>query len=505
MTKKKNVFTKFPKVFWVANTMELFERWAWYGMFAVLALYLTGSTDEGALGFTQSQKGNIMGPVTAILYLLPLITGALADRLGYKKVLITAYIILSSGYFFMGSIHSDFLYPVSIFNDRIHFDLYLSTYVLVYFAFLWVALGAALFKPIISATVAKTTTDETSSIGFGIFYMIVNIGGFFGPLFSSKLRDAYGWKIVFIMATTAIIVNLILVLLFYKEPDRKKTQDTLSQTIIKSLKNIWEALKDLRLVLFLIIMVGFWTMFNQLFYTLPNFIDQWVNTHIIYEWLEGISPSLASAIGTSKGTIAPEMMVNLDAGAIILFQVLISTIVMKMKPLNTIMSGIIVNAIGIGLAFGTGNGFYVIVGIFVFAIGEMSSSPKFTEYIGRIAPKNKEALYMGTSFLPVAAGNLIAGWLSGEFYEKWSDKITILQKEVAKRGLDIPQIGDITQNEYVKRAGEMMGMDDHQLTQYLWHNYHPSKIWMVFSAIGVVTVIALFLYDKFLLKTHNEE
>ncbi len=448
-------------------------------MFAVLALYLTGSTDEGALGFTQAQKGNIMGPVTAILYLLPLITGALADRIGYKKVLITAYIILSSGYLLMG---------------------YVNSYLLVYIAFLWVALGAALFKPIISATVTKTTTKETSSMGFGIFYMIVNIGGFVGPLFSSKLRDAYGWKIVFIMAASAILVNLLLVLLFYKEPYREKSQDSLGETITRALKNILEALKDLRLVIFLIIMVGFWTMFNQLFYTLPNFIDQWVDTTIIYKWLEGISPGLAAAIGTREGTIAPEMMVNLDAGSIILFQVLISALVMKFKPLNTIISGIIVNAIGIGLAFSTGNGFYVIVGIFVFAIGEMSSSPKFTEYIGRIAPRNKEALYMGTSFLPVAAGNLIAGWLSGNFYEKWSDKISLLKTEVARRGLDIPSIGDITQNEYVHRAAERMGMNEHQLTNYLWTTYHPSKIWMVFSAIGVATVIALFLYDKLLLK-----
>ncbi len=142
----------------------------------------------------------------------------------------------------------------------------------------------------------------------------------------------------------------------------------------------------------------------------------------------------------------------------------------------------------------------MIVGIFVFAIGEMSSSPKFTEYIGRIAPRNKEALYMGTSFLPVAAGNLIAGWLSGNFYEKWSDKISLLKTEVARRGLDIPSIGDITQNEYVHRAAERMGMNEHQLTNYLWTTYHPSKIWMVFSAIGVATVIALFLYDKLLLK-----
>jgi len=475
------VFKKFPRAFWVANTMELFERWAWYGLFAVLALYLTNSTDDGALGFTQSQKGSIMGTVTGILYLLPLITGAIADRIGYKKVLIIAYLILGSGYFFMGEV---------------------SSYGLVYFAFLWVALGAALFKPVISATITKTTDDETSSIGFGIFYMMVNIGGFIGPIFSSKLREAYGWKIVFLMAASAIAVNLILVLFFYKEPEREKSTESLGTTLKKSLTNIVTALADKKLTLFLLIMVGFWTMFNQLFYTLPNFIDQWVNTSVIYDSIANISPKLAAAIGTKDGTIAPEMMVNLDAGAIILFQILISTLVMRFKPLNGIISGIIVNAIGIGLAFSTGNGFFVILGIFIFALGEMASSPKFTEYVGKIAPKGKEALYMGTSFLPVAVGNYVTGFLSGDVYQAWSDKISLLQTEVAKRGLEIQEIGDgFSQNDYIAKAGELMGMTNQQLTDFLWTSYNPSKIWMLFSAIGIGTVICLYLYDKFIIGT----
>lgn len=470
------VFKTFPKAFWVANTMELFERWAWYGLFAVLALYLTNSTDEGALGFTQSQKGAIMGTVTGILYLLPIITGALADRIGYKKILIIAFIILGSGYLFMGQV---------------------TSYNLVYLAFLWVALGAALFKPVISATISKTTDDSTSSIGFGIFYMMVNVGGFIGPIFSSKLREAYGWKIVFFMAASAIAVNLLLVLFFYKEPDREKTTETLLQTVKTSLKNIFTALSDMKLTLFLLIMVGFWTMFNQLFYTLPNFIDQWVNTSIIYDSISNISPGLAAAIGTNEGTIAPEMMVNLDALSIVLLQILISTLVMRLKPLNGIITGIIVSSIGIGLAFSTGNGFYAILGIFIFALGEMASSPKFTEYVGKIAPKGKEALYMGTSFLPVAAGNYITGFLSGDVYQAWSDKISLLQIEVAKRGLEIQAIGDgFTQNDYIAKAGELMGMNDQQLTDFLWTSYNPSKIWILFSAIGVFTVICLYFYDK---------
>ncbi len=173
---------------------------------------------------------------------------------------------------------------------------------------------------------------------------------------------------------------------------------------------------------------------------------------------------------------------------------------MRLKPINAIISGIVVVSIGIGLSFGTSNGFYVIAAIFIFAIGEMASSPKFTEYIGRIAPKNKEALYMGTSFLPVAVGNYLAGIFSGPVYQSMSDKVTLLKLEAAKRGLEIPEISkNFTQNDYFKKAAELLHTDQHGLTQMLWDTYHPYRIWVIFSSIGVATIIALFLYNKFVL------
>ena len=471
---------KFPKVFWVANTIEIFERIAWYGLFAVLALYLTGSTDTGALGFSQTQKGMMMGIVTAILYALPLFTGAIADRIGYRLMLLLAFIVYGSGLILMGS---------------------MVQYEFVFAAFLMVALGAAMFKPVISATVTKTTNDETSSIGFGIFYMMVNIGGFVGPILSSRLREALGWHIVFVMAASAIAVNIALVLLFYREPNREKITDSLGASIKKTLSNIFTAIADMRLLLFLIIMIGFWTMFNQLFYTLPNFIEQWVDTTVIYDSIASISPALAASVGTKEGTIAPEMLVTLDAGFIIFFQILVSAAVMKLRPINGIITGILVTTIGIGVAFSQMNGWYVVLGIFIFSIGEMASSPKFTEYVGKIAPKGKEALYMGTSFLPVAAGNFFTGFLSGNVYQDWSDKVTLLQREVAARGLNIPAISEnFSQNDYFRMAEEKMGMTHVELTNYLWDTYQPEKIWMLFSAIGVATIIGLILYDRFILK-----
>lgn len=469
-------FKEFPRTFWIANTMELFERWAWYGLFAVLAIYLTGSTDEGMLGFSQSEKGLMMGVVTAILYLLPLITGAIADKVGYKKVLLLAYGILSSGYLLMGTLNS---------------------YISVFMVFLYIAIGAALFKPVISATVSKTTNESNSSIGFGIFYMMVNVGGFIGPYMASRLR-VHNWNYVFYMVSAAIVANIILVLFFYKEPQREENNDSFSESLRAAFVNIKIVLSDLRYVGFLAIIVGFWTMFNQIFYTLPNFIEQWVDTQPLYDWIAGFSEGFASGVGESSSrTIPVEMIINLDAGLIVLFQVMTSAFVMRFKPLSAMFSGILVSAIGVGISFMTANIFFVLLGIFIFAFGEMASSPKFTEYIGLIAPQDKKALYMGTSFLPVAAGNFFAGIFSGPVYQSMSDKVTLLQQEVAKRGLQIPEISkEFTQNQYYAKAQELMNLDEAGLNQMLWDAYHPADIWYLFTTIGIITVIALIYYDK---------
>ncbi len=475
MSKIAKIFKSFPGTFWVTNNMELLERWAWYGLFAVLPLYLTNSTDTGALGFSQSQKGDIMGIVTAILYLLPVVTGAVADRFGFKKVLLIAYLTLTSGYFIMGQF---------------------SSYGTVYFAFLYVALGAALFKPLASGSIAKLTDEGNRSIGFGIFYMMVNIGGFLGPVVASKLR-ILDWNYVFIMSTISIALNLVL-LLFYKDPstptekpgkylvfDIFKMIGVLFSSIIifiinftifvslyfleailfrpmskrlcfkfvnlvnslpigesnrKIFDNITIIFKDIRFIIFLVFMVGFWTMFNQIFYTLPNFVDQWIDTSVIYDFFESLGSGFAWFFGNGKGAIAPEMVISFDAGFIVLFQILISSVVMRFKPINAIISGIVVAAIGVSITFATQNAGFVVLGIFIFAIGEMAASPKFTEYVGTIAPKDKVALYMGYSFLPVAIGNLLAGFISGRVYERMSDKVSLLAIEVEKRGIEIPEI-----------------------------------------------------------------
>lgn len=477
------VFKKFPANFWYANAMELFERWAWYGFYMLFALYLTGSTDQGGLGFSQTQKGLMMGIGTAILYFLPLLTGAIADRIGYRKTLFIAYSIYTVAFLIMPTFH---------------------TYPAVFVLYLFLAIGAALFKPIISATVAKTTNQETSSIGFGIFYMMVNIGAFAGPFVTSFFRK-YSWDYVFYVSAAVIAFNFLLLVLFFSEPNPDKGGNqslSLKEELKGLVSNILEALSDWRFFLFLLIIAGFWTMYFQLFLSLPVFIDQWVDTHSAFNFLNSIWPWLAGKLGSADGTIPAELMVNADAGFIIIFQIIVSSIAMRFKPLRVMTTGILIASVAMGLCFSTQQGLLLLLFLMLFSFGEMSSSPKITEYIGRIAPPNKTALYMGCSFIPVAIGSFFAGIVSGNLYQAISDKVSLAQLEANSQNFGLPAISEhFSQNDYLYAAAAKMNMTNSQFTQFLWDKYHPSSIWMVISGIGLAAVIALFLYDRLVLKT----
>jgi proton-dependent oligopeptide transporter, POT family len=473
---------KFPRTFWVANTLELFERWAYYGMFTVISVYLTDPVSTGGLGFSQSQRGIMQAVATGVLYLLPILGGAIADRFGFRKVLIGAFLSLASGYFAMGQFNS---------------------YGGIFLAFLLVAVGGAFFKPIIVATVSKTTTDKTDTLGFGIFYMIVNIGGFIGPFVASKLRDI-SWPYVFIMSTAVIIFNLIL-MQAYKEPGRnkEKSNESLGDSIRKLLSNTVTVLKDLKFVLFLLIITGMWMMYMQLFFTLPVYITEWFDTRVLYDF----SPFVASIFGTVQdgvGIIRPEMVMNIPAFMIIVFQVFMSNRLKNIKPIVSMFFGIAVIAIGYSLYIFSTSGIYLILGLVILAFGEMSSSPRIQEYISRIAPKEKVALYMGYSFLPVAGGNIFGGLLSGSLYGSLSDKYAFLRDYITSKGLTINgDLATIDNAVLFNQVKEQLHLTSNELTQILYKNYHPGNIWTVFVAIGFATSILLFIYNRFIIKKQS--
>ena len=274
MSTKVSVFRKFPRTFWVANSMELFERWAWYGFFMLFANYLTQSSELGALGLSQTEKGIIMGVGTFILYMLPTITGAFADKYGFKRMLFIAFAVYVSAFLIM---------PIC------------KSFATVFIAYIYLALGAALFKPIISATVAKTTNEQTASIGFGIFYMMVNIGAFVGPLFALYLKKL-SFQSVFYISSAIIAFNFI-VLIFYREPNSDKKEEPLIKSLKTIIANIKIAFSDKKFVIFLLIVAGFWTMYNQLFFMLTVFIDQWVDTSNIYSFFEVNWPWIVNTYG----------------------------------------------------------------------------------------------------------------------------------------------------------------------------------------------------------------
>lgn len=467
------VFTNFPRTFWVANLIELFERWAWYGFFMLFANYLTGSSDAGGLEFSQSQKGLLMGVGTGILYFLPVLTGAIADRYGYKKVLYLAFLIYTSAFI---------LLPM------------FTTFTGVFIMYLYLAVGAALFKPVISATISKTTTNETASIGFGIFYMMVNIGAFFGPMVTLLFKGSS--HLIFYVSAGVIALNFIL-LFFYKEPGRedgKRSTDSLLKTFEVIFRNMGSILKDVKFILFLLIVAGFWTMYNQLFFTLPVFISQWVDTSVLYNFFHAYIPFISKHYSAGVGVMDAEFVTNIDALYIITFQVLVSSIVMKMQPLRSMMSGFLVCSIGMSLTIASQNVLFTMVAILIFSMGEMAGSPKITEYIGRIAPADKKALYMGYSFIPVFLGNVLAGFISGVVYQQMSDKVMLVQKFAEEKGLQIPD--GLSNNAYFEEVARQVDLTPQALTNLLWDVYDPSRLGMVILAIGVGTALLLFVYDR---------
>jgi len=547
-TQEKGFFQllgSFKTTFWLASFMELFERWAWYGFFAVFALYLTGSTDEGALGFTHIQKGQIMGLITAFLYFIPIFTGIMADKIGYKLSLIIAFLMLAFGYYFMGKV---------------------STVSGMFWIFLFTAIGAAIFKPVASAIVTKSTDKSNSTLGFGLFYMMVNIGGFVGPAMSSSLRTTYGFKLIFIQASIVILINLVLVVFFFKEPYREeKKGESFGEAVSDAVRKIIEAVSDKRLMVLLIIMIGFWTMFNQLFYTLPTFIEDWVDTKALHDSIAAISPALASFMSGGGDSVNPEMLINIDAGFIVLFQIIVSYFVMRMRHINAMITGFIVAAIGIGLTFYFHNGLFTILGIMIFAVGEMMSGPTLSSFIAIISPKGKEALYQGTYFLPVALGNFLTTFISGNLYQAWSDKLSLLETEMSKQGIAMQELkspltreqflektakatnlsvdevvnkfvpadmdpsewgsaldairvwakdidgfklGEIgttvSKNDYFRVASEKLGMTEVEMTQMVWDNYNPNSIWYVIVGIGILSIISLVVYDNMVIKPQEQ-
>ena len=377
----------FPRVFWTANFIEILERFAYYGIYMSFGIYLQ------QLGFSKGDLGIIQSIFLLLSYLTPIFSGTIADKYGFKKVLIISY----------------FAYLPSIL-----LLIVTKSFSGIALTMLSIGFAAGIFKPLISATIRATTDSTNKTFGYGIFYAMVNLGASFGPVVMGKLR-AMSWDYVFYTAAGTVGLMLIVTLIFYKEPAR----DIENVTLKKKFQDMKEALSDLKFLTFIILLgVFFWLPFWAFFNVLPVYINDYLDTAQLYMNVKSVlGETFTNFISQQEDGV---WKINAEAIShtgyiIIVFQLLVSRIFEKRNAIPSFLFGLIVASAGfviLGLSVTTSAGL-VFLGVFLFAVGEMISSPRIQEYIMWIAPKEKAGLYMGTNFLATAIGALLSGLYTG--------------------------------------------------------------------------------------------
>ena len=372
----------YPRVFWIANVMELFERGAYYGLNSVLAIYLTNNIVEGGLGFTEQSVGFLQGLIYAATYILPILGGALADRYGYRRMLLVAFSFLATGYFLAGQ---------------------MSAYGAVFASLLIMATGSGLFKPIISGTIARTTNESNSGFGFGIYYWMINLGAFLAPLVVSYLKG-FSWTWIFMASSLYCALMLLPTIFLFKDPPRPAN----TKTIREVLTGAAEVLGDARFMLMIFVYSGFWILYFQNFGSVLWFLRDFVAPGPVNDFFAGLGIPL---------NFDAEHVTVINAGTIIILQVLVSRLIKNVPPLRAMVIGIGIGVTGfVFLSFAT-NAWIFILGIAVFSIGEMTAHPKYYSYVGLVAPPDRKAVYMGYAFLYGVVGSLIGSNLGGVMYE----------------------------------------------------------------------------------------
>ena len=421
----------FPIVYWVSIFFEFMERGAYYGVMSILSVYLVTSVQDGGLGFDKSSVGVIKSTIQPIIYALPILSGALADRFGYKKALLTAFSFLGLGYMLVSQSHG---------------------YAVVMASLVVMAIGAGTFKPVISGTIAKTTGEHNSTLGFGIFYWTINLGAFLFPLILVPAMKGLGWQYVFIASGIATGILIIPCLAFYKEPPRPENTKSIAQILGDAVM----VLKDVKFVSLILIYSGFWILYFQMFDTVLWYLKDHMDMTPVNMFINSILTSIGINM---QFKFDAEHVTVINAGTIITLQLIISNITKKTKPLPTMIIGILMGTIGMAILSISTYAWVFVGGIILFSVGEMTAHPKFLSYVGLIAPKDKVATYMGYSFLYGVVGSGIGGILGAKSYVHFIDNL---------------------------------------------HN--PSALWLMFSCIGVATIVGLILYNTFVAtKTKTKE
>ncbi len=452
--------------FWAANIMEMIERLAYYGVRVVIPIYIAQADEVGGLHFTQGQKGFIFMWWALVQSALPVFTGGFADRYGYKKQIVVAVILKVIGYLLMAT-------------QREFWPFFSGCMVL--------AAGTAVFKPPIQGTFVKTLTDRTSGVGWGFFYMVVNVGGFLGPPLAHFLYG-YSWPMVFYGCAVLVSLNLLW-LLSYRAVDSGADKTTgVRHVFLVTARH----LLNYRLLTFILIVSVFWATLMQLWDMLPNFIVDWIDSSALASHL----PSFMLSRDVSRGPqIAQEWVINFNPFLIILLVAPLSWYVnKKMRRLTSIFFGVVVASIGVYAAGSSMSILICLAGIALFSVGEMLCSPKMNEYLGVIAPKDKKALFMGYANIPFAIGWGYGSFVGGQLYERMGEKAGLALRYMSEV-LGIQNLPDRTQA--FSALTEMLGRTPAQVTRLLWDTYDPSQVWTPFALAGLLAAAALFVFNRF--------
>jgi len=375
------LFSQFTKGFWIVNSLELFERGAYYGTMAVLGVHVV-ETLLGGADNAEAIWGGIYALLIILLYFIPLVSAALAEKYGYRPVLIAAFMVLIIGYFLLF-----FVKP-----DQLSFLI---------FALILLGIGAGAFKPIISASIAHITREEQRNLAYSIYYWMINLGAFLFPLmigFMFPTKDVFHF--IFLISTVLIGINIAISFFLYKDP--VETQKKISVT--KAISRIIPALKDKKFAILLLIYSGFWFMFAYNHTFLPVYMVQFgrMPTWFVVAWLATINP-----------------------GTIIILGPYLGKLVEKYKSLNVMMLGILIFCLGLAI-----NGFsntweFFVLGIIIFSIGEFITHPGFISYVSKIAPKDMVAIYMGCIFISTGLGNAVGGAMQGVWYSYFAKSLLL--------------------------------------------------------------------------------
>ena len=357
----------FPPTFYYANAIELFERLAHYGTYIILSLYLSD-----VIKFDDIGSASLLGNFRLVGSIAPVVCGAIADRITFKRSLIVSFVLYAAGYSLLFAAPSKALAATALFA---------------------MAIGGGFLKPVVTGTVVRTAPPGREAEGFGVFYRMVNAGSVVGKSAAYLTRFLLGLRYVMINSVFASFIALGLAAFAYKEPERGGPA---KQSLGETLRGFGSALKNPRFTGFLLVFAGYYFMAEQFYMTFPKYVTRHIDPKAPLEIITLINPAL-----------------------IALFQGPIARLCKRWHALSVMLVGVLIGALSM-LVMGTVPG---LVGACcsgaLFAVAEMCFTHRYYESIASFAPEGKAGLYMGLSFVPSGIGAWIGGQVSGPMLAKY--------------------------------------------------------------------------------------